>query len=103
MSISALAATTAQTNYPILVNGLLCYSSADVLAARSGGKLQKNTDDTTGTETTTKTASNTVTAQARAVASAAQTADAVGSATQSTTTDKTKDPTRRGLQVDLFV
>ena len=35
MSVSAVSSVTAtQTSYPILVNGFLCFSAADVAAAR---------------------------------------------------------------------
>jgi len=105
MSVSALAATTSTTNYPILVNGFLCYSSADVTTARSGSKPQKSSDTVSATDSTSQTASTSavsVTAQARAATSGTQTADAVGSTQQSDNADKTKDPTQRGAQVDLY-
>ncbi|WP_155804417.1 hypothetical protein [Magnetospirillum fulvum] len=105
MSVSALAATTSSTSYPIMVNGFLCYSTTDVQSARSGSKPQKSSDSVGATNTTSQTASTSatsVTAQARAATSGTQTADAVGSTAQSTNSDKTKDLTQRGAQVDLF-
>jgi len=102
MSVSAVSALSAQTNYPILVNGFLCYSSADVMAARSGSKPEKSTDSTSATQATAQTESTSVTAQARAAIAGTQTADAVGSTSQTASKDETKDPTRRGAVVDLY-
>jgi len=108
MSISAVAATTSSTNYPILVNGYLCYSASDAQAARSGQKPQKSSDALTGTNTATNatntTSSHAATAQAHAHAAAAgtQTADAVGSSTQSDRTHKAKDPMQRGARIDIY-
>lgn len=105
MSVSALAATTSTTNYPILVNGYLCYSSSDVLSAKSGSKPQRSSGAVSGTDATAQAASTSaasVTSQARAAASGTQTADAVGSATQSADSDKTKDSAQRGALVDLY-
>ena len=35
MSVSAVSSSSTTTNYPILVNGILCYSAAEVTAAKS--------------------------------------------------------------------
>ncbi|SEH49427.1 hypothetical protein [Magnetospirillum fulvum] len=102
MSVSAVSALSAQTNYPILVNGFLCYSSTDVTTARSGSKPEKSTDSTSTTQSTAQTESTSVTAQSRAAVSGAQTADAVGSTNQTASNDETKDSARRGVEVDFY-
>lgn len=103
MSVSAVSALSAQTNYPILVNGFLCYSSADVMAARNGLRPDKSTDQTSTAQSAARTDSASVTAQTRAAVLGTQTADAVGSTGQTTATDtKDKDPLRRGSLIDLY-
>jgi hypothetical protein len=101
MSVSAVSALSAQTNYPILVNGFLCYSSTDVTTARSGSKPEKSGSAST-TQSTAQTESTSVTAQTRAAVSGAQTADAVGSTNQTASNDETKDSARRGVEVDFY-
>jgi hypothetical protein len=124
MPISALGASASQTNYPILVNGYLCYSATDVTTARSGAKPQRETNRARSTEdstsspfqaaaqparTTTQTEASSQTASSQAVSassqpSSSQTATAVQAASRTDTFDWTRSSTSaaRGTQIDLY-
>lgn len=92
MAVSAVSATTAtETNYPVLINGYLCYSAAEVRAARESIN-PRSLNDVTGAASSARATRSSSTSPSPALT----TYNALGSQSEE------ESSRRRGQAVDIL-